>query len=296
MGARVVVATTKFVVPKIADGVIARPKLIEQLNGSLGSRMVLVAAPPGSGKTTLLAEWVRQLTCPVAWLSCDATDADGRRFWRSMTMGLRRTWPTVGLDADEFLDDGNHRDLAISLANDLGEVEQPGVVVLDDFHLADPDAAAMSAFIRSLPHSTTLVIGTRSDPPFALGRLRVQGQLRELRQHDLRLEQEEVDRFFDHDGVDLSPEELAQLAELHRGLDRGSGPRPPLPPEQGLGRRSAAGPRRHRPQHGGFPRQRGPRRPAGRHRRVPAHDGRARDVRRRAVRCRQKPAATVPSC
>src|SRR3954454_19858002 len=159
MGARFVVATTKFIVPKTAGDLIARPKLVTRLNESMESRMVLVAAPPGSGKTTLLVEWVRQLTCPVAWLSCDATDADPRRFWQSLTMSLRRTWPTVGLDADEYLDEGNYPAVAAALANDLGDVEQPGVVVLDDFHLAHPEPAAMSALIRSLPPSTTLVIG-----------------------------------------------------------------------------------------------------------------------------------------
>ena len=222
MGARFVVATTKFIVPNTAGDVIARPKLVKRLNESFGSRMVLIAAPPGSGKTTLLVEWVRQLACPVAWLSCDATDADPRRFWQSMTMSLRRTWPTVGLDADELLDEGNYQDLAVSLANDLGEVELPGVVVLDDFHLAHPDPAAMSALIRALPSSTTLVIGTRNDPPFALGRLRVQGQLREIRQQDLRLEQDEVDQFFDLVGADLSPDELVQLGALTEGWIAGA--------------------------------------------------------------------------
>src|SRR3954447_26789382 len=208
MGARFVVATTKFVVPNTAGEGIARPKLVKRLNESFGSRMVLIAAPPRAGETTLLVEWVRQLACPVAWLSCDAADADPHRFWQSMTMSLRRTWPTVGLDADEFLHEGSYQDLAVSLANDLGEVELPGVVVLDDFHLARPDPAAMSALIRALPSSTTLVIGTRSDPPFALGRLRVHGQLRELRQQDRRLEQAEVDQFFELVGAHLPPDEL----------------------------------------------------------------------------------------
>src|SRR5829696_8709176 len=221
MGRRLVVAKTKFVVPGSPGGVIARPKLVERLNRSSGCRLVLVAAPPGSGKTTLLAEWVRQLTCPVAWLSCDTTDAD-RHFWLSLTMSLGQTWPTVGLDSDEYLDEDNHRDLAIALANDLAELDEPGVVVLDDFHLAHPDPAAMSALIRALPPSTTLVIGTRNDPPFGLGRLRVQGELHEIRQQDLRLEEDEVDRFFDHFGVAASPVETAQLADLTEGWIAGA--------------------------------------------------------------------------
>src|SRR4051794_21171367 len=138
MGARFVVATTKFVVPNTAGEVIARPKLVKRLNESFGSRMVLIAAPPGSGKTTLLVEWVRQLACPVAWLSCDAADADPHRFWQSMAMALHRTWPSVGLDVDEFLETGNHHDLAVSLANDLGAVDEPGVIVIDDYHLTHP--------------------------------------------------------------------------------------------------------------------------------------------------------------
>jgi LuxR family maltose regulon positive regulatory protein len=222
MTARSVIATTKFVVPSVADGAISRPHLIDRLDASIGSRLTLLAAPPGSGKTTLLVEWVRSLTCPVAWLSCDAADTDPRRFWQSMAMALHRTWPSVGLDVDEFLEAGNHHDLAVSLANDLSDVGEPGVIVIDDFHLAHPYPREMGAFMAAVPRSTTLVIGTRSDPPFALSKMRVQGDLAELRQQDLRLEPSEVERVLGLFGVQLAPDELHQLCELTEGWTAGA--------------------------------------------------------------------------
>jgi LuxR family maltose regulon positive regulatory protein len=222
MAARSVIATTKFVVPNIADGAIARPHLIARLDESTRARLTLLSAPAGSGKTTLLAEWVRGLTCPVAWVSCDPADTEPQRFWQSMAIALHGTWPSVGLDVDEFLEAGNHRDLAISLANDLSQLDEPGVIVVDDYHLTHPYSPEMAVFVGAVPRSTTLVIGTRSDPPFALSKLRLQGELAELRQHDLRLDADEVDRVLDRFGVQLAPDELAHLCDLTEGWTAGA--------------------------------------------------------------------------
>jgi LuxR family maltose regulon positive regulatory protein len=222
LAARSVIATTKFAVPSVAQGAISRPQLTARLDESVGSRLTLVSAPAGSGKTTLLVEWIRSLTCPFAWLSCDLADSDPQRFWQSMAMTLHRTWPSVGLDVDEFLEAGNHQDLAISLANDLDEVTDPGVIVIDDYHLAHPYPREMSAFMAAVPSSTTLVVGTRSDPPFALAKMRVHGDLYELRQHDLRLEPNEVEGVLRPFGVELAPDELAQLCDLTEGWTAGA--------------------------------------------------------------------------
>ena len=38
------------------------------------------------------------------------------------------------------------------------------MIIIDDFHLAAPEPAAMIAFVDALPSSVRLVLGTRHDP------------------------------------------------------------------------------------------------------------------------------------
>ena len=80
----------------------------------------------------------------------------------------------------------NTHDPAVAVANDLAAVAETGVIVIDDLHLAAPSPVLLGALIGALPDGFRLVIGTRSDPPLSLGRLRVRGELLELRGDDLR--------------------------------------------------------------------------------------------------------------
>ena len=60
-------------------------------------------------------------------------------------------------------------------------------VVVDDFHYAAPAVSgAMTDLIERWPAETTqLVLSSRVDPPPRLQRLRMAGELRELRDRDL---------------------------------------------------------------------------------------------------------------
>jgi LuxR family maltose regulon positive regulatory protein len=63
-----------------------------------------------------------------------------------------------------------------------------------------------------------VVIASRVDPPLALSRLRVRGQLTELRMQDLRFTAEEAASFF-HDTMHLSlpPEDVVALERRTEG-------------------------------------------------------------------------------
>ena len=52
-----VLLATKLHMPRPQPGVVARPRLAEQLDEGLGRGLVLVCAPAGYGKTVLLAGW-----------------------------------------------------------------------------------------------------------------------------------------------------------------------------------------------------------------------------------------------
>ena len=112
-------------------------------------------------------------------------------------------------------------DSAVSVANELAAVDVPGVIVVDDLHLAAPSADMLTAFYEALPDGFRFVVGTRSDPPLSLARLRVQGELLELRGEDLRFTAAETSDFFDQHEVSLTADEVRRVHELTEGWPAG---------------------------------------------------------------------------
>jgi LuxR family maltose regulon positive regulatory protein len=220
-GEEALVAHAKFRVPRLPNATVRRSGLITSLASATEAPLSLVVAAPGSGKTALLAQWVRELDGPVAWMSCDSGDADTRRFWRNLATAVALAWDGIGVAAAELADTGSGDQISIGLANELGSLAQPGVIVVDDFHCAGPEPAVMTGLIAALPPFVRLVLGSRSDPPFPLGRLRVQGKLLELRQADLGFTFDEARQVMVDLGVDLGDDELEQLIAVTEGWPAG---------------------------------------------------------------------------
>ncbi len=75
-----------------------------------------------------------------------------------------------------------------SLLNAVSARDAACVLVLDDYHVIEAPAihAALTFLLDQLPPRLHLVIASRADPPLPLPRLRVRGDLTELRAADLR--------------------------------------------------------------------------------------------------------------
>ncbi|MDN5780001.1 MAG: helix-turn-helix transcriptional regulator, partial [Humibacillus sp.] len=89
------------------------------------------------------------------------------------------------------------------LALELAEVPGPVLVVLDDLHQVTNSAilADLGRLLLALPDNVRALVSSRWDLPLGLGRMRLQGDLVELRSADLRFE----------------PDEAAQLLEVASG-------------------------------------------------------------------------------
>jgi LuxR family maltose regulon positive regulatory protein len=86
--------------------------------------------------------------------------------------------------------------------------------VLDDYHVIDAKPAndALAFLLDHLPPQMHLVITTREDPNLPLARLRVRGQLTELRAADLRFTPAEAAAFLNQGmGLNLTEEAIAAL-------------------------------------------------------------------------------------
>ena len=118
-------------------------------------------------------------------------------------------------------DGANVYDAATAVANELATIGSPGVIVVDDLHLAAPDPALLTAFTDALPDGFRFVAATRSDPPLSLARLRLRGDLLELRGNDLGFDPAEMSEFLAPYDLCLTDDELRRLHELTEGWPAG---------------------------------------------------------------------------
>ena len=122
-------------------------------------------------------------------MSCDRADADPVRFWAGFIEAPRAIEPWFGADAAELLamDRTMSADVTASVANDVAKLPAGSVIIVDDFHYAATAAAPdMADLVERWPSETVqLVLAGRFDPPLRQHRLRLSGQLSEVRDRDL---------------------------------------------------------------------------------------------------------------
>jgi len=237
------ILATKLYIPRPRPDVVYRPRLIERLNEGLrhdqgfGRNLTLISAPAGFGKTTLLSEWIATLTpalCApsptgrggtirVAWLSLDEGDSDPVRFIAYLVAALQTIKRGIGEGLLAALQ--SHQPpptdlLLTNLLNEITAISDNFILVLDDYHVIDSRLVdqALAFLVEHLPPQMHLVIATREDPPLPLARLRVRGQLTELRAADLRFTPAEAADFLNRAmGLNLAAEDIAALENRTEG-------------------------------------------------------------------------------
>jgi LuxR family maltose regulon positive regulatory protein len=176
---------------------------------------VLVSAPAGAGKSTALSGWLTRRG-GGAWYSLEDDDNDPAVFWPSVAMTL---------DLPGARDMAGPRDVTRALfAHEQRRAGRPAVVVLDDYHsIINPILhTGVDQLLVEAPAQLRVVISTRHDPPLMLARLRAQGDLREIRFDDLRLDDNEVSALLDeHIGIGLAQSDVGRLTERTEGWAAG---------------------------------------------------------------------------
>lgn len=197
------VLTTKLHPLSSIHSLVSRPRLLARLDQGLEGRLMLLSAPAGSGKTTLLAEWLSSLhryNVPSAWVSLDEGDNNSTRFWHYVYTALERIHPSIGEHLSQFFQAPSHSHelMLIHLVNFLTEVSTSFVLVLDDYHLITTEQihSELTFLLEHMPTHMHLILLTRFEPSLPLARLRVRGQVLEIREADLRFTYDEVEQFF----------------------------------------------------------------------------------------------------
>ena len=215
-------ALAKFRPPALPATLVTRPVLHERLTAGSGLRLTVVVGSAGAGKSVLLADWAAARPPGVtSWLSCDKADADPVRFWAGFIEAPRAIEPGFGADAVELLgmDRTMSADVTASLANDAAKLPAGSTVIVDDFQFAAAAAAPdMTDLVERWPTETVqLVLASRYDPPLRQHRLRMSGQLSEIRDRDLYFSLAESRDLLANFGVQISDADLALLHQRSEG-------------------------------------------------------------------------------
>jgi LuxR family transcriptional regulator, maltose regulon positive regulatory protein len=204
---------TKLHAPPLREGTIRRPRLTGMLVGQHPA-LVLIVAPPGFGKTSLLADWADRDDRRFAWVSIGPQDNDLTVLWTYVGAAL------AGIDGGPS-DDRRYAALASqpdpvdAVLRETARKPEDIVLVLEDYHLIRDDSChdSIMRFVQSLPSNVQVVISSRTEPPFAVARLRASSDLMEIGANDLRFTRDESEDFLNR-SLDLQLDRTA-VSILH---------------------------------------------------------------------------------
>ena len=215
-------ARAKFRPTALPATLVIRSALHDWLAAGAGKRLTVVMGSAGAGKSVLLSSWAAaRPPGATSWLSCDKADADPVRFWTGFIEATQAVAPGFGADAADLLtmDRDMSADVIASIANDAAKLPAASAVVVDDFHAVGAGVFRdMTNLVERWPAETAqLVLASRVDPPLRLHRLRMAGELCELRDHDLHFSLAESGSLLANFGVEIGPAELALLHHRSEG-------------------------------------------------------------------------------
>ncbi len=226
-GTGAAMASAKLALPHVPEPFVPRPRLLTLLDEATRRPVTVVSAGPGSGKTVLLASWRLEgrPPGPVAWLSLDRADNDPMRFWGYVLEALAASGalaadsPLTALRVPTSVD----ARFLDRITTGLAGLDGPVVLVLDDLHEITDTAVldGLGELVRHLPAALRLVLATRADPPLPLHRLRLAGELTEVRAADLAFGAEEASQLFAGHGLPLDQDQVETLLSRTEGWAAG---------------------------------------------------------------------------
>jgi LuxR family maltose regulon positive regulatory protein len=202
---------------------VSRPLLFERLTAAAPGTVTLLCAPAGSGKTVLLRSWAAETEAAVAWVTVERGEQDAQRFWLQLIDAIadaagdevvERVSPAPAFPGAAVVE---------QLLDQLGRLAEPLELVIDDLHELDSEAALawLELLLTRLPSRLHVVLVTREEPALGLHRLRVAGELTELRGPELRFSLEETLAVLRASGLTLSDAAVVALHERTEGWPAG---------------------------------------------------------------------------
>lgn len=199
-------------VPAGRRHIIERPRLTRLLDGTK-ARIIMLVVPAGYGKTTLARQWLEGGNRPYVWYAGTTASADVA----ALAVGIGDALRAVQADAGRRLRERlrataePERELPVlidMLVDNLDGWPDDRWLVIDDYHFTKPSTAAED-FVFALSHALPirLLVTTRERPSWASPRRVLYGEIYELGQTSLAMDQQEADEV-------LSAKEAAEASGL----------------------------------------------------------------------------------
>ena len=131
-----IVLRTKLYAPEVGLDLIDRPRLRARFGGETQAPLTLVVAPAGYGKSLAVAQWISSQRTAAVWLSLDVAETEPTEFLRYLIAAVRSLHPETCAQTGAMLDAPTLAPLPVvsaALANDLDRIDEPFLVVLDDY-------------------------------------------------------------------------------------------------------------------------------------------------------------------
>lgn len=198
---------------RFVSALIDRAGLVAALDAAVDKRVTLVSAPAGSGKTSLLRLWAERhgQDRRIAFVS---VRPGAELFWFSVLGGIRAA---CGAEPPYAAPDCDGREKVLA---EISGVVGPFVLVVDDAHELGA-AEELSALLAGLPPRAHAIVATRRDLPLGLHKLRLAGEVAEIRPEQLRFTVEETAALVAAAGITLPERVIAVLHERTEGWAAG---------------------------------------------------------------------------
>src|SRR5689334_6645184 len=210
-------------VPAVSGGIVSRRALFERL-GRAG-RITQVSAPAGSGKTFLLRSWIGAagLTESTAWVPVQREERNPQQFWVSVLSALQTAAGSTVVRPLTAAPDLDGWAVVERLLKDLQSLTDGAWLVIDDAHelRSAETLSQLELLLMRAPPELRCVLATRHDVRLGLHRLRLEGEVTDIRAANLRFTLEEARALFSAAGVELSGSALTLLHARTEGWAAG---------------------------------------------------------------------------
>jgi LuxR family maltose regulon positive regulatory protein len=200
-------------------GLIHRRDLMTALSRAAQKRVTIISASAGTGKTSLLRAWADHpgQDRRVAFMTVRPGQQDMQLFWLTVLGAVRAAAGTGegGGQLPPAAPGSSGSALADKVLSELEEAGDHFVLVIDDLHeLSSPEAAGqLTALLTRLPPGVRAIVATRRDLRLRLHKLRLAGDLAEIRAAQLRFTEHETRQLLAAARIAL-PEHVAAM--LHQ--------------------------------------------------------------------------------
>ena len=185
----------------------------------------LSALPQAAAKRCCVRSWLEdgEISEHTAWVAVEPRERDAQHFWLTLTNALAAALggsveplgPTPGFRGEAVVE---------RLLEDLRSLEEPLVLVIDDLHeLESPEGLTwLELLIARRPAGLRIVLTSRSEPDLNVHRLRLAGELTEIREAELRFSAHEAAKLLRAGEMELSDEAVTMLHERRKVGPRAS--------------------------------------------------------------------------